>query len=308
MVRVERVRRFNRFYTRQIGVLRDGLLDGPFSLTEARVIFELAQRRAATASELVCELDLDRGYMSRILAGFQKRGLVERETSSEDARQSIVRLSKAGEAAFADLNGRARNQVECMLGGLSEARQEELVEAMETIEQSLNAPADKPVAFIVREHRPGDIGWLIHRHGVLYAEEYGWDVTFEALVAGILGNFVDTFDPKRDRSWVAESDGCIVGCVFVTGHSEEVAKLRCLLVEPQARGLGLGTRLVQECIDFARLAGYRTLTLWTNDVLTAARKIYQRAGFVLVKQEPHHSYGHDLVGQTWELDLHVVHQ
>ena len=301
--RVAKVRQFNRFYTRLIGVLREGLLGSPLSLTEARVLFELAHREQTTASELVSELDLDPGYISRILAAFQKRGLLEREPSTRDARLRVVRLTDQGKEAFADLNARSQNEIENMLSKLTEDQQEEMVRAMEVIEMALGGSERPAVAFFLRPHRVGDIGWLIHRHGVLYAQEYGWDESFEALIAVILGNFAKKFDPSRERSWVAESNGRAVGCVFVTSDSDVFARLKCLLVEPRVRGLGLGTRLVQECIDFARGAGYQKLTLWTNDVLTAARRIYERAGFALVEQKAHHSFGHDLVGETWDLDL-----
>ena len=301
--RVEAVRRFNRFYTKQIGVLHEGLLRSPFSLTEARVIYELAHRESTTATELASELGLDAGYLSRILSSFQRRGLLAKRPSARDGRQSILHLTEEGKAAFAVLNSRSREDVETMLGRLSPAEQARLVEAMAVIEGLLGAQPERRVPYILRPHQPGDMGWVVHRHGVLYAEEYGWDEHFEALVAGIVAKFIEHFDAKRERCWIAERNGETVGSVFVVKESDTVAKLRLLLVEPKARGLGIGTRLVDECVRFARRTGYGKITLWTNSILLAARHIYEKAGFRLVHEEPHHSFGHDLIGEYWEREL-----
>ncbi len=301
--RVEAVRRFNRFYTQRIGVLKHGLLNSPFSLTEARLIYELAARDSPTASDLRRDLGLDAGYLSRMLRGFERRGLIEKRPSASDGRQSLLHLTGLGRKAFAPLNTRASDEIAEMLGGLSEAEQARLVAAMRTIEALLGARPEDQAPYLLRPPQPGDMGWVIHRHGVLYSEEYGWDETFEALVAVIAGEFIQHFDPKRERCWIAEKDGEIVGSVFLVQKSKTVAKLRLLLVEPKARGLGLGTRLVSECVRFARQAGYRKVVLWTNSVLLAARRIYIRAGFELVAEEPYHGFGHDLIGETWELKL-----
>lgn len=301
--RVESVRQFNRFYTKQIGLLRASMLRSGFSLMEARILFELAHRQDATATDLTEALGVDPGYLSRILRDFQIKGLLEKVQSQDDGRRHLLRLTEAGSESFAMLNSRARNEVASMLGVLSEEDQHRLLSAMSTIKTVLKASPQKPSRYIIRTHQPGDIGWVIHRHGVVYSEEYGWDDTFEALVAEILADFIKGYDPKYERSWIAEMDGEIVGSVFVAKGSEETAKLRLLLVEPKARGAGLGTQLVDECIRFARRAGYQKLSLWTNDVLHAARRIYERAGFQLVEKNEHHSFGHDLVGQTWELKL-----
>ena len=301
--RVGDVRRFNRFWTRQIGVLREGYLESPFSLTEVRVLYELAHREETTASELGEELGLDAGYVSRILRGFEEDHLIQKRPSEADGRLRLLRLTERGREAFALLDGRSRSEIGVMLGGMSVAGQERLVGAMRTIEGLLGVRPEPVVPYLLRPHRPGDVGWVVHRHGVLYAREYGWDEHFEALVAEIVAKFIQQFDPKVDRCWIAERDGEIVGCVFLVRESEEIAKLRLLLVEPEARGLGIGSRLVEECILFARQAGYRKITLWTNDVLNSARRIYEGTGFRLVHEESHHSFGHDLVGQTWELML-----
>ncbi len=301
--RVGFVRRFNRFWTRQIGVLREGYLESPFSLTEVRVLYELAHCDETTASELGEELGLDAGYLSRILRGFEKQGLIHKRPSEADGRRRLLRLTERGQEAFAPLDARSRDDVGAMLGGMSIERQEHLVGAMRTIEGLLSARPEPEVPYILRLHRPGDMGWVVHRHGVLYAREYGWDERFEALVAEIVAQFIQQYDPKLERCWIAEREGEIVGCVFLVRESEEIAKLRLLLVEPKARGLGIGSRLVEECVRYARQAGYRKITLWTNDVLDAARGIYERVGFRLVHGEPHHSFGYDLVGQTWELML-----
>lgn len=303
--RIAGVRRFNRFYTRQIGVLEEGLLQSPFSLTEARVIYELAHHEETTATHLSRELGLDAGYLSRILRGFRKGGLVEKRPSEADGRQKLLSLSDEGEEAFARLNAASQGEIEAMLNGISEEEQHRLIQAMHTIEELLGASPEHRVPYILRPHQPGDMGWVVHRHGVLYNREYGWDETFEALVAEIVATFIQNYDPKRERCWIAEKDGENVGSVFLVEHPERegVAKLRLLLVEPRARGLGIGKRLVHECTRFARQAGYRTITLWTNSVLRAARHIYEQEGYQLIHEEPHHSFGQDLVAQTWELEL-----
>ena len=301
--RVGVVRHFNRFWTRQIGVLGEGYLESPFSLTEVRVLYELARREQTTASELGEELGLDAGYLSRLLRGFEKHGLIHKRPSEADGRRRLLWLSARGREAFAPLDARSRNDIGAMLGGMSIAGQERLVGAMRTIEGLLSVRPEPVVPYLLRSHWPGDMGWVVHRHGVLYASEYGWDERFEALVAEIVAKFIRQYDPRLERCWIAERDGEIVGCVFLVRESEEIAKLRLLLVEPKARGLGIGSRLVEECIRFARQAGYRKITLWTNDVLHSARRIYEAMGFRLVHEQPHHSFGRDLVGQTWELML-----
>jgi len=301
--RIAAVRRFNRFYTRQIGLLGAGYLDSPFTLTEVRVLYELAHRERPSASEISRDLGLDAGYLSRVLRGFKKAGLVQTERSTTDGRRSHLLLTERGQAAFAPLNARSQEDIGAMLGALSAGEQDRLVDAMQTIEGLLCAEPEHKGPYLLRPPQAGDMGWIVHRHGVLYAREYGWDEEFEALVAGIVAKFIKTFDPKRERCWIAEKDGEIVGSVFVVQRSRTVAQLRLLLVEPKARGLGIGSRLVEECIRFAREKGYRTLMLWTNDVLDAARRIYERAGFQLVKEDAHHSFGHDLVGQNWERKL-----
>ena len=301
--RVEAVRCFNRFYTRQIGVLPQKLLRSPFSLAEARVLYELAHQEKRTATELAGELGLDGGYLSRILQGFRKRGLIAKEPSPTDGRQAILRLTKPGQEAFAAINARSRNQIEALLAGLSEGDQKRLIDAMGSIEKLLGARPERRLPYLLRPHQPGDMGWVVHRHGVLYAEEYGWNEQFEALVAGVVAKFIRHFDPKRERCWIAEREGEVVASVFLVRKSDTIAKLRLLLVEPKARGLGIGARLVDECTRFARQAGYRKIVLWTNSILYAARHIYEERGYHLVRRESHHSFGHDLVGETWELKL-----
>jgi DNA-binding MarR family transcriptional regulator/N-acetylglutamate synthase-like GNAT family acetyltransferase len=302
--RIAAVRHFNRIFTWQLGVLREGLLHSPYSLTEARILFELAHDDNLTASDLCRELGLDAGYLSRILAALEKQGLIDKVRSQVDGRQRLLHLTPDGKDAFALLDSRSCEEVAEMLSDLSEQEQQRLLKAMQTIENVLGKKGFKFSApYILRSHEPGDMGWITHRHGVLYAEEYGWDGRFEALVAQIVADFVNNYNPRKERCWIAEMDGEIIGSVFVVRDSETVAKLRLLLVEPKARGLGLGTRLVQECIRFARRSGYQKLMLWTNSVLVAARHIYEKTGFELVAQEEHHSFGCDLVGETWELSL-----
>ena len=303
--RILAVRRFNRFYTRQIGVVQEGYLDSPFSLAQVRVLYELAHREQTTASELGKELGLDPGYLSRILRGFERRGLIAKTPFPADGRRTLVRLTEEGRRTFAPLDARSHRDIGALLERLPAARQERIVDAMQTIEEALDPRSEPPVPYLLRPPRPGDLGWVVQRHGALYAEEYGWDERFEGLAAEIVAAFVRDHDPKRERCWIAERDGANVGSVFLVRHPERagVAKLRLLLVEPSARGLGIGRRLVEECLRFARQSGYGTVTLWTNDVLHAARRIYETAGFRLVAEAPHHSFGHDLVGQTWELTL-----
>lgn len=301
---VAEMRRFNRFYTRRIGVLHEHLLQSPFSLTEARVIYELARHEQTTATELGEELGLDAGYLSRILQGFQRCRLISKRRSGTDGRQVLLSLTGKGHDAFARLDARSGDEIGAMLEKLPPAAHNRLAEAMHTIERLLSAhPEHEPAAYVLRHHQPGDMGWVVHRHGVLYAQEFRWDEQFEALVAEIVSKFIRHFDPMRERCWIAEKDGENVGCVFLVKRSKTVAQLRLLLVEPKARGFSIGTRLVEECIGFARHVNYRKVMLWTNHVLHAARRIYERAGFRLVREEPHHSFGQDLVGQIWELDL-----
>jgi DNA-binding MarR family transcriptional regulator/N-acetylglutamate synthase-like GNAT family acetyltransferase len=283
-------------------------LHSPYSLAEARILFEVAHRaRALTASDLSREVGLDPGYLSRLLARLEQQGLIDKSRSETDARRRLLSLTREGKEAFSLLDASLHNEVAEMLGDLSKGDQLRLLEAMRTIEGVVGGDSagrfkfSEP--FVLRQHEPGDMGWVVHRHGVLYAKEYGWDERFEALVARIVADFVDDYDPARERCWIAEMGGEIVGCVFVVRASDTVAKLRLLLVEPEARGLGLGIRLVEECVRFARSRGYEKLTLWTNSVLGAARRIYEEHGFELVEEEEHHSFGKDLVGQNWELTL-----
>jgi len=306
--RVDAMRRFNRFYTRKIGVLGEGLLDSPYTLTQARVLYELAHRERPAASDLVKDLGLDPGYLSRILRSFEKQGLLARAASTEDGRQRHLTLTSPGRKAFASLERTTREQIAALLIPLSEPQQDQIETAMRQIEGAFgdsaaagDAPA--PSAYRLRPHRPGDMGWVVHRHGALYAAEYGWDETFEALVAEIVAGLIKNFDPVRERCWIAERDGQNIGSIFLVQESASVAKLRLLLVEPAARGLGLGQRLIEECLGFAREVGYQRVRLWTNGNLLAARHLYRKAGFQLIESEPHHSFGHDLVSETWELTL-----
>ena len=301
--RIEAVRRFNRFFTRRIGVLREGLLHTPYPLTEARVLFEVANRKEATASDFSRELGLDPGYLSRTLSGLERRGLIQKAPSEADGRRRILSLTTEGLKAFGVLDARSREEIAELLDGLSEEDQRRLLEAMRTIEGILGTGLKFSEPFFVRPHEPGDMGWVVQRHGELYMREYGWDERFEALVAHIVADFIDGYEPFGERCWIAEMDGERVGCVFCVKAGDTVAKLRLLLVEPGARGLGLGGRLVDECIRFARRCGYETLTLWTNSVLAVARRIYEEQGFRLVEEEKHHNFGKDLVGQNWELEL-----
>jgi DNA-binding MarR family transcriptional regulator/GNAT superfamily N-acetyltransferase len=302
-VPVDAVRRFNRFYTRQIGLLGKGYLDSPFTLAEVRVLFEVAHREGPTAAEIAKALGLDAGYLSRMLLSFRKRGFLARKASENDARQSHLSLTKKGRAAFAALEAKSESEVAAMIARLSAQEQDLLTAAMGTIAGLLGERSEPKAPYLLRTHQPGDIGWVVHRHGVLYAQEYGWDERLEALVAHVAADFIQKFDAKRERCWIAERDGQIVGSIFLANKSNRVAQLRLLLVEPSARGLGIGARLVDECVRFARQAGYRAMTLWTQSNLDAARNIYRKAGFRVVKREKHHSFGHDLLGETWELTL-----
>ena len=296
--RVATVRAFNRFYTGIIGVLGEGLLETPYSLTEARVIFELAQRDTTELAELRRALGIDAGYLSRVLARFEADGIATRERSSTDGRRQLVSLTKAGRKTFRTLDQRAADDVHALLRRLPEADRRRLVGGMETIRGVLEG-APRADAVVLRPPEPGDFGWIIGRNAAVYADEYGWDETYEALVARIVAGYLEHHDPHRERAWIAEVGGERVGAVLCVRKDDDVAQLRLLLVETHARGLGIGTRLVDECLRFARRAGYSRIMLWTNDVLVDARRIYERAGFELLEEEPHHSFGRDLVGQTW---------
>jgi DNA-binding MarR family transcriptional regulator/GNAT superfamily N-acetyltransferase len=305
--RIDAVRRFNRFYTRAIGVLQEGWLDSHFPLTEARVLYELAHREKPTATLVRHNLDLDAGYLSRILSSFAKRGLIEKKPSEDDRRQSLLALTEEGRRQFAPLEERTNQQVGGMIERLSENEQRRLIGAMQTIE-TLLAPAERlesgaKASYLLRTHQTGDLGWVVHRQGVLYAQEYGYDERFEALAAEIVAQFIQHYDAKRERCWIAERDGEVAGSVFLVAKSRTTAKLRLLYVEPAARGLGIGSRLVGECVRFARQAGYKKIVLWTQSELDGARHIYKQAGFRVVKKKRHHSFSKDLVAETWELSL-----
>jgi DNA-binding MarR family transcriptional regulator/GNAT superfamily N-acetyltransferase len=300
----ESVRRFSRFYTRHIGVLQEEFLDSPYSLTEGRVIYELAHREETTATDLGQELGLDAGYLSRILRSFGRRGLVKKRRSSADRRRQMLSLTAEGQAAFARLNAASRNQIEAMLAELSEDDQGRLVQAMGTIESLLGAQPEQRVPYILRPHQSGDMGWVLQRHAVLYRQEYGWDESMEALAAEVVAHFLRHFDAKLERCWIAEKDGENVGSVAVVKNRDRagVAQLRLLLVEPKARGLGIGRRLVHECTRFARQAGYHTIVLWTDSVLGSARRLYEDEGYHMVSEEPNESFGEG-TAQVWELSL-----
>jgi DNA-binding MarR family transcriptional regulator/GNAT superfamily N-acetyltransferase len=300
---VDDVRGFNRFYTRVLGLLRPHLAGSSFGLSEARVLFELANGDDVAVSDLRRELDLDAGYLSRILSGFITAGLLAREQSATDGRRQVVRLTTEGREAFAELDRLQADAIDALLAPLDEAQRSELIGAMGRIRRALG---DMPAwrGLVLRSPVPGDLGWVVERHGARYAAEYGWDATFEALVARIVAEFGERRDTQREAAWIAELDGERVGCVFCTAaDAEHTAQLRLLLVESSARGSGVGTRLVDECVRFAKRAGYRRMTLWTNDVLVAARRIYERAAFRCDRREPHHSFGRDLVGEYWSRDL-----
>jgi DNA-binding MarR family transcriptional regulator/GNAT superfamily N-acetyltransferase len=309
--RIEAVRAFNRFYTRRIGVLHEGLLQSKFSLTETRLLWEFAHCESTTASALARELELDAGYLSRLLRGLRERGLIRSVRSKEDARHVQLSLSAAGKRAFAPLDARSRDEVGAMLAALNEAQQQRLLQSMAAIGQLLDSAPRRTSPYLLRPHSAGDMGWVVSRHGALYAQEHGWNTDFEALVARIAADFIERFDATREACWIAERDGTNLGSVFLVQARDEathtplpgVAQLRMLLVEPAARGLGLGERLVTECERFAREKGYKRIVLWTNANLAAARGIYRKAGYVLTGSEAHQSFGHDLVGETWELAL-----
>ena len=298
---IEAARRFNRFYTQRIGVLDEGLLDSPFSLTEVRVMYELAHHRGIGAAELVRTLGLDKGYLSRILKRFRAKGWLARSAAEGDARRQVLALTAAGRRAFAPLDRRAQKQMRAMLAPLAASQRQRVLDAMRAIEHDLGTSEQGPIR--LRAHRPGDIGWVVQRHGELYAREYGWNEEFEALVAEIAAKFIRDLDPARERCWIAERDGVRLGCIFLVAEDRQTAKLRLLLVEPEARGLGLGGRLIEECVAFARAAGYRRIVLWTQDNLDAARHLYARFGFRKTAQEAHRSFGKDLVAETWTLRL-----
>lgn len=300
---VDAVRRFNRFYTRGIGVLDEHLLGSGLALPEVRLLYEIAHRDGPSAADIGKELRLDPGYLSRLVERLRARGLVERRPFSADRRRRVLRLTRRGRDTFAGLDRRSHEEVAALLAPLPAGEGRRLVEAMATIQRLLGGASPDAVSYLLRPHQPGDMGWVVQRHGALYAEEYGWDGEFEALVAEITARFLRHFDSKRERCWIAERHGANVGSVLLVGKSPTVAQLRLLLVEPSARGLGIGRRLVAECIGFARRVGYRRVTLWTNKGLDAARHLYEEAGFRLGKEEPHHSFGHDLVSQTWSLTI-----
>jgi DNA-binding MarR family transcriptional regulator/GNAT superfamily N-acetyltransferase len=301
--RIADVRQFNRFYTKQIGVLQEGLLESDLSLAEVRVLYELAHADGATATGIARELGLDAGYLSRMLRSLEQRGLVQRRQSAADGRRSDLTLTRKGRGTFAKLDQRAHDEIASLLEGRSVADQRALIDAMHTIERILGRAEPAPRRVELRDPRPGDMGWVIERHGEIYTDEYGWTDHFEALVAQIVAQYLHDHDPERERCWIAEVDGERAGSIFLVRHSDTVARLRLLLVEPSARGLGLGHQLVDACLQFARDAGYQKVTLWTNAVLDAARRIYVARGFRLVHEEAHTHFGSEQLGQDWELDL-----
>ena len=299
------VRAFNRFYTRKIGVL-DGMASSPFSLAEARVLYELAHRQQPTATDIRKELGLDAGYMSRILRDFERRKLVRREQSKTDERERFLSLTAKGRKAFVPLDERSSRDISAMLDQLSPPERKQVVEAVRMVHRLLGGRAEAKTPYLLRQHQAGDLGWIVQRQAILYVEEYGWDGTYEALAAEIAAQFIRNFDPQRERAWVAEKDGERVGAVLVAKESEQIARLRLLHVEREARGLGIGKRLVDECIRFARQAGYQKMMLWTQSILHSARGIYKNAGFQIVHEEKHHSFGKDLTAETWELNLRTT--
>ncbi|HST12041.1 MAG TPA: helix-turn-helix domain-containing GNAT family N-acetyltransferase [Terriglobales bacterium] len=304
---VSQVRHFNRFYTKQIGLLQDRMLSSPYSLTEVRVLYEIAHREKSTASALSEELGLDAGYLSRLLAKLEHQGLLRRERSSTDGRQSFLSLSTKGKTVFRPLESRSNQQVAEMLDRLTSTQQKQMLSAMHTIESQLSdarAANTQAPPYLLRTHQPGDMGWVVHRHADLYWREYRYDERFEALVAEIVAKFIQHFDPRRERCWIAEKDGEIVGTAFLVKKSKTICKLRLLLVEPAARGLGIGRRLVAECVRFGREAGYRKMILWTQSELGAARHLYKEAGFHLAGRQKHDSWGRrGLISEVWELKL-----
>jgi DNA-binding MarR family transcriptional regulator/GNAT superfamily N-acetyltransferase len=297
------IRGFSRFYTRKLGIIEPKLLHSPFTLQEARIMYEIAHRPACTATDLTRDLGLDPGFLSRTLQALQRRQIVTRKASKDDGRVNELSLTARGRTAQAELERRSREEVASLLASLDDNQRAAIVRAMTTIEQTLERPAEKPAAFLMRSHRPGDIGWVISSQAKAYAEEYGWDISYEALVAEICAQFIKNYDPSREHCWIAEAGGEPLGSIFLVNGGDDVAKLRLLLVEKKARGLGVGRALVEQCISSARDKGYKKMTLWTQSILVAARGIYQSAGFRRVKEEPHHSFGVDLVGETWEREL-----
>lgn len=301
--RIAAVRHFTRFYTPLIGVFEEHYLQTPFSLTEGRVLYELAHREPVTASALAADLHLDHGYLSRILRRFGEDGLVAKKRAVSDARQSLISITAKGRKAFAPLNKSSRDQVAELLAKLSDADQQRVVAAMAQVESLLGTQKPAANTIVLRPHRPGDMGWVTSANAVIYAQEYGWDITYEALVAKITAEFIENFDPKREHCWIAEMNGERVGSVFVVKKTDEIAKLRLLILDPKARGLGLGKRLVDECLRFAKETGYKSMTLWTQANLYAARGIYARAGFTCTAAEPNHAFGVDLISETWDIAL-----
>ena len=299
---VAAVRRFNRFYTNMIRLLRGKYLDTPYSLTEARILFELGQRDASEVGDLRRAVDIDAGYLSRILGRFDSDGLITRQRSAADGRRQVIRLTGAGSSVVAELDARSAAQTRDMLAAVHGDERRRLLDGMRVITEVLSE-SPRPRGYLLRAPQPGDMGWVVQRHGAMYAEEFGWDETFEALVARLVADYVDNRDPEREAAWIAEVDGMPAGCVFCVRKDDRTAQLRMLLIEPWARGLGIGSRLVEEVLRFARRAGYSDITLWTNDVLVGARRIYQRAGFTLDDEARHHSFGHDLVEENWSRRL-----
>lgn len=297
------VRAFNRDYTRRIGVLGEAYQDSPYSLTEARVMYEIAHRPQVTAAELAADLAVDRGYLSRILKRFTAQKLLVQAASTQDGRRRNLTLTAAGKRSFAELDQKSQQQVAAMLSGLSGADRQSVLSGMRSMQRAFGGGGLEPADVIYRQHRPGDMGWVVQRHGELYSQEHGWDETFEALVAGIACDFIRNLRPGRERCWIAEHEGRRLGCIFLVAAEADTAKLRLLLVEPEARGCGVGRRLVSECVAFARAAGYSRVVLWTQESLGAARHLYAEAGFHRTAAGPHHSFGTDLVGETWELAL-----
>jgi DNA-binding MarR family transcriptional regulator/GNAT superfamily N-acetyltransferase len=295
-------RAFNRFYTKQIGLLNRTLLESPFSLTQARILFELANRKEITASDLIDELKIDRGYVSRTLHAFEKQGLLQRKKSKEDSRQQFLKLTAQGKKLFAAINKKSANQAKEILQKVAMPERDKLISSMATIEGILE-PQIAQSEVVLRPHRPGDIGWITHRHGTLYADQYGWDETFEALVAEILSKFATNHNPEKERIWIAELNGEPLGSVMIVDAGENVAQLRLLLVEPHARGKKIGKKLVEECIAFGKKKGYSRMKLWTQSCLQEARNLYIHTGFHLVEEKPHHSFGYDLVAEIWEKEL-----
>jgi len=300
--KIAAVRGFNRFYTKKIGVLRGSVLASSYSLSEARVLYELAHRKTTTAVELSRDLGLDAGYLSRILKRFASRGLVSRRRSATDGRQTVLALTPRGAEAFAPLNRRQNAEVASMLSEIPENEQERAIAAMREIQTAFSSGANAE-PYVIRSHRPGDMGWVISRHGSLYAHEYGWDATFEAYVAEVCAKFIREFNPERERCWIAERNGRTAGCVFLFDKGDNVAQLRMLIVDPEARGLGIGQRLVEECVRFARQCRYSKMLLWTIDILAAARKIYRQAGFKLIESTKTKAFGHEHFDEWWELPL-----